>query len=173
MTSSPDVVSMLVGPAVTAAVVSALVSFLALWITGRRDERRRRRELFAEAYATCSAYREFPYVVRRRRHDQPEEERLRISEELRRIQERLSFFLAWTRIEEPDVGKAFDQLVRDLRAVAGSQIADSWNRPAITDDASMNIADVDLSGLRASDDEYLEALARHVRPWWKRRKDRT
>jgi hypothetical protein len=163
-----DLLPVVVGPAVVAAVVSAAVSFAMLWFTARREDRRHRRELFAEAYAAYSAYREFPYVVRRRRHDQPEGERQRISGELRAVQERLSFFLAWTRVEDPEVGDAFATLVGQLRSVAGVAISDAWRMPAIIDDEEMNIGDIDLSGLAEAESTYLDALGRRVRPLHKR-----
>jgi len=56
----------------------------------REEERARVRDTFAAAFAAYTAYREFPYAIRRRRADIPEEERVRLSESLRTIQERLT-----------------------------------------------------------------------------------
>jgi hypothetical protein len=62
-----------------------------VWMARRRsreEERARIRNTFAAAFETYTAYKEFPYAIRRRRPDEPEGERLRLSEALRAVQER-------------------------------------------------------------------------------------
>ena len=51
------------------------------WWNGERERLTRRREVFSKAYAAVQKYKEFPYVIARRRKDEPEEERIRISSE--------------------------------------------------------------------------------------------
>jgi hypothetical protein len=73
------------GGGLTAAVLSAVV--IAALLTGivntmlarrntRLEERARVRTTLAEAYQAYAAYKEFPYAIRRRRADQPAEERI-------------------------------------------------------------------------------------------------
>lgn len=152
----------LLAPAVIAALVAAGVSLATTWLAGVRDERARRRKMFADAFEAYVAYKEFPYVVRRRRGDQLPEERLRISSELRHLQERLSFYVAWTQLESPAVGSAYRSLVEGLRKVAGVEVARAWTLEPISEDAQMNIGDVDLSELKSLEEAYLDALAKHV-----------
>ncbi|WP_145883782.1 hypothetical protein [Streptomyces sp. BK340] len=52
-----------------------------------------------------------PYAIRRRRADQLAEERIRLSETLREIQSDLAYHQAWTLLESPAVGAAFQNLV--------------------------------------------------------------
>lgn len=155
----------LIGPAVIAAIVSAVVTLVIAWRRDWLDERARRREMFAEAFSAYTAYKELPFVVRRRRPDRPEEERLRISKALREIQERLSFFTTWMQLEHPEVGQVFDRLVSELRRVAGGEIHRAWTLDPVQADAEMNIGDVDLSALTDVEQEYLKALSKYVRPW--------
>ena len=88
----------------------------------------------------------------RRRHDQPEAERFRLSEEARKIQERLSYYRAWTQGESKTVGQAYLDLVTELRKVAWAHV----DKPCIDEpcktDADMNIGTqlVDLSMLDPS-----------------------
>ncbi len=66
-----------------AAAISLIGSIVALWVGGRRDRHNRQRQTLARALAAAIDYREFPYVVRRRRADQLPTERPRITEDLR------------------------------------------------------------------------------------------
>src|ERR1700730_9600381 len=91
--SAPQTVALGVG------IAAAVVALLGVWINGLREERRRRRELYANALEATYAYREFAYVVRRRRTDVAGEERVRVSEALREIQRDLSKYEALMKIE--------------------------------------------------------------------------
>lgn len=152
--------------AIVAAVVAAIVSLAVWWMTTHRDERLRKRDMFAHAFAAYTSYKEFPYVVRRRRVDQPAEERQRISAELRQIQEKLSFFLAWTRFESSRVGDAYRTLIAEARSVTGAEISRSWGRPGAETDADMLIGDIDLSGLQKGENRYMDAVAERL-AWWR------
>lgn len=155
-------VEVFIGSTVVAAVVSGVVSLVLHSLAGRREATSRRRELFAEAFGAYTAYREFPFVVRRRRADAPEDERIRISVELRRVQERLSFFLAWTLLEDRAVGEAFATLVEDLRRVAGGEIRRAWMTEPATQDEDMNIADIDLTALGGAEKNFLTVLTERI-----------
>ncbi len=151
-------------PTVTAAIVAAVVSLGAVVMQRRREARAVQQDVFASAYAAYAAYREMPYVVRRRGAAEPEAERRRISESMRDIQERLNYYLAWTHLHAPGVGVAYSHLVRELRRVAGRAVAAEWQRPPIEADAQMNIPDIDLSPLDAAEESYLAAVERHLHP---------
>jgi hypothetical protein len=86
---------------VVAAFVAGAVSLSALWVAGRRARQDRQRQLFAAAFEACIAYREFPYIVRRRRGDDAAAERVRISGELSEVQRRLESYNAMIRVEGP------------------------------------------------------------------------
>ena len=152
--------------AVIAAAVGAAVSLAVWWLTSRRSERLRKREMFADAYAVYANYLEYPYVIRRRRADEPGAERARISGELREVQQKLSFYLAWTRLENERVATAYADLIGAMRRVAGAAIVAAWDRLPASSDADMHIRDIDLSGLRSYETRYLDEVSRHQR-WWK------
>jgi hypothetical protein len=152
--------------AILAAVVAAVVSLVVWWLTGRRNEQLRKRDMFAQAYAAYSSYREFPYVVRRRRVDQPAEERQRISSELRAVQEKLSFFLAWTQLENTQVGQAYADLIGEARRAAGAEISRAWDAPGASADSDMKVGDIDLSSLRGAEETYMTEVARRLE-WWR------
>jgi hypothetical protein len=146
------------GSGVVAAIVSGSVSFMLHWLSGLREVAARRHENLAEAFSTYASYREFPYVIRRRRADRPEEERARISAELQRVQERLSFYLAWTRLEDDEVGKRYQALVDEARRVAGNEMRKAWTLPPVSTDVEMNIADIDLASLTPLEDAFVSAM---------------
>src|SRR5438093_11643603 len=90
-----------VAPAIVAAVVAAAVSLTTFALAGRRARLDRQRQLFAEAFEAVSEYREYPFIVRRRRKDALAEERARISSELSRVQAKLNSYRARLRVEAP------------------------------------------------------------------------
>lgn len=149
----------------TSGVVAAIVTSLqSRWLENRRAqeaERSRLRQSFAEAFAAYADYKEFPYVIRRRRVDQPEDERARLSTELNAIQSRLSYFRAWTQFESPAVGSAYANLLLEMRNVAGGAIRSAWEQPALQRDPEMNISreKVDLRELTSEEDRYIEAVS--------------
>jgi hypothetical protein len=154
------------------AVACRVNTTLARRVT-RLDERARVRSTLAEAYQAYADYKEFPHAIRRRQADRLAEERIRLSEEVRQVQSRLSYFQAWTRAESPETGNAYDELILQLRRVAASMHA-AWGEPALSDDNDMNIGGdrVDLSALRDVEQRFLRAAEAHVgaltTPWWRR-----
>jgi hypothetical protein len=161
----------LVSGAFLAALITASIN---IWLARRKsheEERNRLRAAFAEAFATYSAYKELPYAIRRRRADQPAEERIRLSETLREIQSRLAYHQAWTLLESPAVGATYQDLVDRLRATAGLAMNQAWTAPPLDNDAGMNIPPsvIDLRSLREHETAYLKAVAAHLtdlKPWW-------
>lgn len=94
-----------VAPAVIAAVIAGVIAVITLMVNGRRARADRQRELFGAAFGDVSSYCEYPYIVRRRRHDLPEEERIRITTELSDVQRKLNHNRAVLRVEAPRVAR--------------------------------------------------------------------
>lgn len=153
--------------AIIAAIVAAAVSLVALWINGVRQERQRRREFYAAALEATFAYREFAYAVRRRRHDQPEAERVRISEAMREVQRDIARHDALMRIERAaNVAAQYRALVVKTREVAGGYIRSAWESRPITGDGEMSISGLDFSALDGFVTAFLEAVAEDL-AWWR------
>lgn len=157
-----------VQPAVVAAAITFVGGVVALAVNGVRNRKDRQRERFADAFAAVADYWEFPYVVRRRRHDQPEAERVRISEALRSVQRDISFHQAWIRTECGLVADSYDDLVATTREVMGTQINEGWAQAPPTTDEEMNIPDIRRDGLARAQETYLHAVKDHLSiwPWW-------
>jgi hypothetical protein len=168
MTPTPD--PWWVAPAIIAAVIAAVIAVVTLIVNGRRARADRQRELFGAAFGDVSSYCEYPYIVRRRRHDEPEQERLRITTELSEVQRRLNHNRAVLRVEAPRVARAYDTLVTETRRIAGGSVHAGWNLTPITTDTDVHVTDVDLTGIKPSEDAYLAAVADHLAlmPWWTR-----
>lgn len=149
--------------AATPGVLALLWQGASWLLAGRRVRLDRQRERFADAFAAVVAYAEFPYVVRRRRASAPEDERLRISGELRAVQERIAFSTAWLYSESPRVANAYEALIKQLRRVAGAQIAEGWTTAAIETDDGMNIrSSLGLEAIEPLKMAYLMAVADHL-----------
>jgi hypothetical protein len=152
-----------------AAAVAAVVSLFGLWLNGVRQERARRREIFAQALAAVVAYQEFPYAIRRRRNDQPGEERVRLSEDLRVVQKELAFHLAWVELEgSAKTAGHYRALVAETRRVAGGYMRDAWNGEPTSEDSEMNITDIDYGTLEEPQAAYLASVRDDLR-WGRRR----
>lgn len=154
----------LLSSAVIAAVIAAAVSVWLAYRRTREEERARVRSTHAEAYQAYSDYKEFPYAIRRRRADRAAEKRVRLSESLRTIQSRLSYYETWTLAEHRPTGEAYGKLVQHCRVVAGSSMHDAWTEPALDDDAGMNIGPdvVDLRALSTYEQAFIKSSASHV-----------
>lgn len=150
-----------VAPAVIAAVITGVIAVATLLVNGRRARVDRQRILFAEVLGELAAYREFVYIVRRRRHDEPEAEHVRISTELSVVQRKLNQHAAVLKVEAPRVADPYDDLLRTTRRIAGGAIRDGWNTPAITDDTSIHV-DVDLTPIDAHERTYLVEVGDHL-----------
>ncbi len=154
-------------PIIVAAITGA-GSLLALAInvglTAYRERVNRRREMCSKAFAAAVAYEEFPYVVRRRRMSVAEDERVRISTELRKVQEDISYYSAWLFTESRQVSETYETLILKLREIAGREIHKAWNQQPVGSDAEMNMPDLGLGALKPFKQAYLREVANHLSP---------
>ena len=156
------------GAALIAASVAALINVAALAGVGLREERRRRRDTYADALEATLAYREFAYAIPRRRHNAPAEERVRISEAVREVQRDLARAESLMRIERATkVAAAYRQLVAKTREVVGGYMHAAWKNEPITDDKCMNVpGGLDFSVLEQCEKDYLHAVAEDL-AWYR------
>ncbi len=153
------------------AIVAGSISLFGLWLTSTwrsaTEQRSRRREHFAEAFAAVEAYKEFPFAVRRRQATSPEAERIRLSEALRAIQADLAYRTGWLETESIAVADAYRILCRETRRTAGAAIRDAWLVEPCTTDAGMNLPELaaQLAPLAASEAAYLREVRAALSPW--------
>ena len=122
------------------ALVGVAVTLL---VNGAREERRRRREIHARALEAVARYYEMPFLIRRRRHDEPSAERVRLTERFADVQAELASCEALMRADpDPAVRKAYAALVAAVRTHAGKQASSAWDTEPITSDAEMGMGDV-------------------------------
>lgn len=154
-----------VGPAIVAAVVSGVVALVTVALAGRRERKDRHRVLLADAFAKCQLYKEYPFIVRRRRSDdEAAADRSRISQELNLVQVALNDYKARLKVETPYIAQAYDALVGATRRVAGAEIHRSWDLPPTAGD-DQHIADIDLTELGDWESHYLEHVKDHLSLW--------
>jgi hypothetical protein len=152
----------------SATVMASLITgSITLWLARIRshaEERARLRNTFAEAFQAYADYREMPYAVRRRDATKPAEERRRLSDELRTVQSRLSYYETWIAIEAPKVAETYSKMIKQLRIVAGGAMRESWKTTGLDADVDMNIPAtiVDLSSLSPYEAMYRAAVASHL-----------
>jgi hypothetical protein len=163
--TDPDLATLVVSAAI--GLVSTLLVAVAGWLWNQRQKRLdAHAKLLADAYAAVAAYKEFAFAVRRRDPAEPAQERIRISEAMRAVQQELTFHLAWVPGTSRRVSESYDALVGETRKVAGTALRDGWNNPAITTDAQMNMPVVAaaLAELVPSEREFLREVQRYLQP---------
>jgi hypothetical protein len=163
--NSSGLISVFLTGAVIAALVGAAVNIALARRKSLEEERARVRTTFAEALQAVAEYKEFPYAIRRRRADAPSEERIRLSEALREVQAKLSYYLAWTKAESDEVGRSYETLVSKLREIAGKACHDAWLASPATDDKDMNFPPgvVDLSALKPYEEAFVSTARKHLK----------
>lgn len=161
--SSNTAVLALVG-VLAAALIAAAWNVWAVRRKAKEEERTRQRTAFADAFEAYSLYKEFPYGIRRRRHDKAAEERVRLSQQLRLIQADLTFHQTWMDLEDKTVADAYRDMVGAARTVAGGFMNAAWQQDAVSNDRDMNISRelVDLSTLTSKEQEYRDAVQAHL-----------
>jgi len=66
--------------------------------------------------------------------------------------------------ESRAVGESYAGLVAATRRIAGTAIHDAWLAAPVGADAEMNMPDLGLGALRTPRRQYLDAVARNLRP---------
>lgn len=167
----------------TVSLIVALVGLAGvittLYINGRRAERLRLRELYANGYAAVMAYKEFAFAIRRRDHTAPASERVRLSDALSAVQRDVAYYQAFIgqrtttiRGRPTAIATAYLQLVTATRTIAGGILRDSWNQSAITADAQMHAPAIaqELQTLQAHEQHYLACITHDLKAWWQPRR---
>jgi hypothetical protein len=162
VTMTTDAWLVVVTSASVAAAISLIGSFVTIWVGERRERLNRQRETFAQALAAAIDFREFPFIVRRRRADQAAAERARISEELRQLQQQLNYHTAWIEVESVAVAATYRSLITGTRQVVGPMIRDAWAQRPITGDAGVSIQGLDFGALEPLERTYIEAVREHL-----------
>ena len=157
--------------AVVTASVTVVIFVVSNWLNGVRDRHNRSREVFSRAFASIQEYKEYPYVIRRRRTASPEEERIRISSELQRVQSDLAFYSAWLQTESTHVHRNFAELLTEVRRVAGGAMKEAWQDSDSDENSAINMPDLGYAKLQPHEDRYLEEVTHHLSLWprWLRR----
>lgn len=148
------------GPTLAVGILTAAVGLFALAVNQIRARKDRQRVLFADAFATVTEYREYPFIVRRR--DQNGSDKQTITSSLSAVQAQLNQHAARLRVEAPRVGRAYAQLVGATRRVAGTEITRAWDLDPLPADGPMHVRDVDLRELDAVDDAFLREVGDHL-----------
>jgi hypothetical protein len=170
--ASQEATAWWVAPGVIAATIAAVVAIVTLIAQARRNRVDRQRQVFADAFADVAAYCEYPYIIRRRLDDNAD--RLRITNDLSEVQQRINKHRAILRVESPTVAVAYETLVSTTRSIAGAANRDGWDQPVRGPGDKPNVSDVDLSAIAPAQDAYLQAVADHLSAWpaWARRPTR-
>jgi hypothetical protein len=157
-----------INPSVAAGALAGLIALLGFWVNGYRADRRRRRQFYAEALASALDYREFSYAVRRRDHEAPGPERVRLSEAMRQVQQDITRHQALMRVDGArGVEKAYATLVSKTREIAGTYVREAWDEPAITTDPEVNApVRLDFSAIDPCRDAFLDAVRADL-AWWR------
>lgn len=159
-----DLDSLSVFISVVVALIGLSGVLWTLWVNGDRAERQRRRELRARALEAVLAYREMPFMIRRRRSE-PEErsaERARLSTHFSEVQTELATCENLLVADGPGwLAQEYQELVSIARSTAGRESDEAWKVDPITEDSEMNMPDLfgRLKPLNDGVDRFREHIA--------------
>jgi hypothetical protein len=159
-----DLDSLSVFISVVVALIGLSGVLWTLWVNGDRAERQRRRELRARALEAVLAYREMPFMIRRRRSE-PEErsaERVRLSTHFSEVQTELATCENLLAADGPSwLAQEYQELVSIARSSAGREAHEAWKVDPITEDSEMNMPDLfgRLNPLNNGVDRFRELIA--------------
>lgn len=145
------------------ALIGVAVTLL---VNGARDERRRRLDIHARALEAVAQYYEMPFLIRRRRHDEPSSERARLAERFANVQAELANCEALIRADrDKDVRRTYSVLIKSLRTYAGGEASRAWEAAPITSDKEMGMGAVidALKPIVESQELCEQAMARSTR----------
>lgn len=151
-----------IAPTIVLSILALVVSVATFFVAGRRARLDRQRQVFSDAFAAVMAYREYPFIVRRRNPDEVSKERQRISADLSELQAKLNGFKAMLRVEDPYVGQRYVELVDATRRIAGALIKEAWNIDPVREDSQLHSPSWDFSEIDKYDEVYLRAAADHL-----------
>lgn len=140
-----DLDSLSVLISLAAALIGLSGVLWTLWVNGDRVERQRRRELRARALEAVLAYREIPFLIRRRRNEVEERsaERVRLSMHFSGVQTELATCENLLVADGPRwLAREYQELVSIARATAGREAHEAWKLDPITEDSEMNMPDL-------------------------------
>lgn len=145
------------------ALIGVAVTLL---LNGARDERRRRMDIHARALEAVAQYYEMPFLIWRRRHDEPNFERARLAERFTNVQAELANCETLVRADrDKDVRQAYSVLVENLRRYAGGEASRAWAAAPITSDTEMGMGAVieALKPIKEPQELCERAMARSTR----------
>jgi hypothetical protein len=82
------------------------------------------------------------------------------------VQAAINTYRARLAIEAPEVGRAYDNLVRETKDVAGPLITEGWQQPPLNSDSLVPAPDLDISSLDTVDKTFTDAVADHLSILW-------
>lgn len=118
-------------------VVLPIIGALSGAALGRwADAANTRREHYADAVRILVRWSEYPYRIRRRTSNAPEE-LARLAEIGHELQEQLQCHRTWVRAESARVGTLYERAIATLKERAGSSIAEAWIAEPVASGAGM------------------------------------
>ena len=128
---------------------------------------RTKRKSCAQAIADALQWLELPYRIRRRPNDAAET-LSSLAERTNNLREQQEFHEKWLRIEMPGSAQKYGRLVKEVRAAAGTAIADAWRTGPVKSAGDMNIGELDISRGRVEQavEEFSSAVVKEL-SWWR------
>jgi len=118
--------------AILVALVAGVVGAAAATLFGRWAEvTSGRRSTYAEAIQTLYAWAEYPFRIRRRTSDAPDE-LARLAALGHDLQERLRWHEAWIQTESRWMARTYTEVIQKVSRDVGPAASDAWRTPFIT-----------------------------------------
>lgn len=146
-------------------VGSITVAVLTFALGRLNDAAARRRNAYAEATKQLVAYVEYPYRIRRRSSDSPDE-LTRLASLGHDLQEALTYHETWIRSENRWVAEVYKEVRRDLAMAVAAACNDAWETPPISAAGGMRLNGWGPRGTQEHIERFESAVA--FRFGWRR-----
>jgi len=150
---------------VLAAIIAGLVAVVGYLVTQFVNRRDGKTKVFAEALAAVREYQELPYLVRRRAaSDAPT--RAVLAQRISEVMAKLGFYVAWLRIDAPEAGVVYADLVSRARRQCRSHLAEAWAGKVLESDTDMIGTQAPFAwDIGAELDLCVQVMRRELRFW--------
>ncbi len=152
----------IVVPFVVAATAGLLGGGLVTFLIQRGDANRRlRRDGYSEAVAALYSWHEYPYQIKRRSSDDPEnlDRLVQLGHE---NQQRLARSLAWVACDDHDAFVRYREAVDSVKTAAGDWVRDAWTSSPIKNASEMNLDKWGPPSIDQAVKDLLDALSERV-----------
>ena len=145
-------------------LLPTLIAIAAFFVKRRADELARRRELCSKALAAALDWLEVPYRIRRR-EDESAAARVALADGVHELQQRMTFYQAWLRVELPSLALPYESLCAAVKRATVDATQRVWGSPGVRRDSDMNVGGLDIAEMHDETAAFVRSVRHELSLW--------